>query len=250
MEKIVITGLASQDDLDPQLLKKLDSTLEVTDLGAEGEDAAPEDTISNKKEEEKTAPSVASNHQQHRQHQQAGVEKRIDVLASKVQKRMAALADAESAKTACLQLRELRTYLHISPESQAYILRIGFVEKLICLLSRCIDYRVLLSDAMRCIIPFVREQASKAECCELLCRYQTIKFLLVCLRRHIDDDNICIQCMELIYLIIDHSCRTGAEVSVLVNFMVMHGGMSVLPSRLIAFEAQQQEVSLRRTISC
>lgn len=180
----------------------------------------------------------------------ADVAGRIAALCAKIEKKLVSLKNGNSAQSACLLLKELRTYIHISAEYRMRVMESGFIEKLICLLSRCLDHRVLLSDCMRCLTPFTRAAASKKDCGELMCRYQLIKLLLVMLRRYGEDGNICTQCTELVYTIIDHYCRFGLDVGSLVNFIIMHGGVSSLPQLVIHFEEQKDEISLRRAVSC
>ena len=177
--------------------------------------------------------------------------KRITVLTGKIEKKLvSAASNPDAAKAACVLLKELRTDIHVSTDNQALIMQSGFIEKLVCLLPRCLDYRVMISDTMRCMTPFVRSPSFKQDVCELMCRYEFIKTLLVLLRRHGSDENISVQCMELIYLIIDHNCRLARDTNSLLNFIVMHGGLSTIPQAAICFEVQKQEVSLRRAVSC
>lgn len=183
--------------------------------------------------------------------QGADARKRIAVLAVKIERKLASLpSNANVAKSACVLLKELRTYIHVSSDNQAFILQSGLIDKMLCLLPRCVEFRVMISDLMRCIIPFARAPAFKFDCCELICRCESIKTLLVLLRRHPEDEGICIQCVELVYAIIDHHCRNGRDTGTLINFIVMHGGISVLPQQLIRFDMQKQDIALRRVVSC
>lgn len=179
------------------------------------------------------------------------VKRRIATLTRRIEKKMVSVSsNAKAATAACLLLKELRTYVHISADNQTVIMESRFVEKLLCLLPRCVEHRVLVSDSLRCVMPFVRSPTFKHKVCELMSKYQFIKTLLVLLRRQTTDDNISTQCIELMYTVVDHHCRYGLDINSLVNFIVMHGGLTILPQLLIRFEALKQELSLRRTISC
>ena len=178
------------------------------------------------------------------------IRKRMLLLVGKVEQKMAHADNVKNARAASALLKELRIYIHIDEENKVFLMKSTFVEKLVSLLPRCLEHRVLISDAMRCITPFMRTPGMKNECCELLCRYQVIKFLLICLRRHIEDDNISIQSTEMVYAIIDYSCNAGLDISALVNFMIMHGGVTILPQLLLTFESKQLETSLKKMIAC
>jgi hypothetical protein len=176
---------------------------------------------------------------------------RIIKLINAIEKKLCSSITVESSKDICKYLKELRTYISCNDDYMSYVMNQGFIVKLVSLLSRCTEHRHILGDALRCIVPYLRSVIFKTEVHEILCEYQTIKILLVSIRRYSEDESITIQSSEIIYGIMDHILikNNATIINENVSFMIMYGALKLFPPLILFFLDREQDIPLRRYIA-
>lgn len=179
---------------------------------------------------------------------------RAEQLADSVDRKFKGIKVAEgasaqdNAKHIALVLRELRTYIFAEDCVLFHLFRIGFVDKLIAGLMRCSEYRVLFNETLRCIIGFLRNINICSQIQERLLHYEVTKTLFFALRRYPDDENIKVQCVEVIDSILSRSREmcSESESRNLCVFMVSNGCIEAFPRLIQDFAERSRTVCLLR----
>ena len=183
---------------------------------------------------------------------ESGIFARITVLTQKIENNMVShLEKGDTARTTSLLLKELRTYVYSIDGTANYLFNGGFVEKLLSTFLRCLGSRSLASEIMRMITTFLRLPHLFTASVQLLRKYDSLKVILVVLRRYIADQNVHTQCIEIIDVILEDITVRGNQTNArdAVNFLVMYGAISSLPRCLKEFESIQQNISTQRVLS-
>jgi hypothetical protein len=179
---------------------------------------------------------------------------RAEELARSVDRKFQGIKGAGSAssediaKHIALVLRELRTYIFAEERVLFHLFHIGFVDKLIAGLMRCAEYRVLFNEILRCIIGFLRKTNVCSQIQQRLLHFEVTKILFFAIRRHPEDDNTKVQCVEVLDSILSRSRElcSESESRNLCIFMVSNGCIDAFPRLIQDFAHHSRTICLLR----